>query len=198
MDKKLYIEPEMLRKFAEAPEADNIDVWNLLAESASRLFDRACDVEDGFFGKAGVSAAEKTVQSNGTAYLRLPPFVEGSITGIIEVSPSSVETLLSESADYDLRESYLIRKTSIGSFIFRSFYDRSVKYKITARFGFPDIPADVRQAVIEQALMLWRRKDLAFTELSGVSTAVAQAAYSPTFQVVSEKYRALYSGIVFA
>src|SRR5688500_5244076 len=68
---------------------------------------------------------------------------------------------------------------------------------VTARFAFTDVPADVQQACIEQALMMWRRKDLAFAEIAGVSSAVIQAQFSPGFSATSARYRGLYSSNQF-
>ena len=153
MSSILYVQPEILKTFAENAEADDQMVWQTLAAATSRLFDRAAEVADGFFAVQQGAAIEKTFISNGTKYVRLSPYLPGTIE-LVQWSGSNSETEINES-DYYEKDGFLI----FGDYYFTRLYlDPLSKIKVTAKFGFAAIPADVTQAVIEQALMLWRRK----------------------------------------
>lgn len=190
----IYVEPIILKEFAVGVEADDSPVWDLLAESASRMFDRACNTEDDFFGKAAAAVSTKTFEATGTRYVKMPPYLPGTITQV--KIGDLIQTPLTA---YLERDGYLVFNYPVGYrgsvWTYLSAATRP-PVAVTARFGFVAVPADVRMAVIEQALLMWRRKDLAFTDLSGVSTSVAQSPYSPTFQIASDKYRGIYAAAV--
>jgi hypothetical protein len=183
----LYITVDVLKNAAIADEADNTIVWELLAESVSRLFDRECEVSDGFFSKAGEEVSLRSYRGNNTQYLKLFPYISDSIT-IISVDGDDYYDVLVSQRRYRERDGYLIFNYPVSE---TAFID------VTAIYGFSDIAADIKQACIEQALQLWRKKDLAFTDLSGVSAAAINAEFSPTFTAVTKRYREIYSSNTF-
>lgn len=83
---------------------------SLLLPAASRLIDRACEVADGFFDKAGEDAEERTFYGDGTDYLLLPPFVGASVAEV--ALPEGYDAL--DASDYfeatDSRNFYLVRQ----------------------------------------------------------------------------------------
>lgn len=180
----LYVEAATLKTFAVANEADDNTVWDLLAESVSRLFDRECEVSDGFFNPQGGGAAvARSFTGNGTRYVRIVPYLADSIA-TIDIGGVDYFTAVVAERQYKEREGFLV-------FDFEILDGASIE--ITAKYGFAKIPAEVQQACIEQALMMWRRKDLTFAEISGVPTAAVVAEFSPTFLAVTKRYRELYS-----
>lgn len=179
----LYIEVEALKSFGVAPDADNTNVWNLLAENVSRLFDRECEVVDGFFNVVGDSVSLKSYLANGTRYLRLWPYTAGSIT-IIDVDGTDYYEAVAADRLYKEKDGYLI---------FDSEIPNETPVNVTAIYGFAAIPADVKFACIEQALAQWRKKDISFAEISGVSAAAVNAEFSPSFLATTKRYRELYS-----
>jgi len=190
-----YVDPKIIKEFAVAPEASPPGVWETLAAAASRMFDRAAEVGDNFFVKVpnSTAAAAMTFRGNGTRYLSLPPYKAGTIV-TVEYDGETVGA-----TDYREKDGYLI--FDLGSLArvsnLSSDFERpaaEVDITVTAKWGFAEIPADVSYAVIEQALMIWRRRDAAFTDLSGVSTAAVQQQLSPTFALAAEKYREIYGG----
>lgn len=187
MPANLYITVDVLKNAAVDNEADNNSVWELLAESVSRLFDRECEVSDGFFSKAGTEPALRSYRGNNTQYLRLFPYIADSIT-IIDIDGDSYYDVLVSNRRYRERDGYLIFNYPVPE---TAFID------VTAIYGFSDIAADIKQACVEQALQLWRKKDLAFADLSGVSAAAINAEFSPTFAAVTKRYRELYSSNTF-
>lgn len=173
-----YVDATTIKLFAEAEESSPDTVWEILAASASLIFDRACLVEENFFKLAGNSATDKTFFINETGYYFIPPFVDDAT---IEYDGEEIDA-----ETYKIQDNFLIAPELKQDNPTNDFFI------ISAKWGFAAIPADVKQAVIEQALFMWRRKDMAFTELSGVSPTIAQAQLSPTCEFVAQKYKEKY------
>lgn len=180
----LYIETALLKSFGVAPESDDTNVWNLLTEGISRMFDRECEVPDGFFNVADDEVSLRSYRANGTRYLELFPYIAGTIT-IIDVDGTDVFEAVAADRTYREKEGFLIFDGEITA-------DTSID--VTARYGFTAIPADVKLACIEQALLNWRRKDMSFADISGVPAAAALAEFSPSFVATTKRYREQYSG----
>lgn len=178
----IYATAADLRCAAEQSEASGTDAWENLALGVSRLFDRECEVAAEFFGKAAANPSARSFFGTGTEYVRVSPYIAGSLAAITidgtAVTVPAADKEFLESDDY-LVFTYNVVKNAVVS--------------VSARWGFPEVPADIRQACIEQALFQWRRKDLAFAELAGVPTAAVTASFSPTFQAAIDRYRGLYS-----
>lgn len=172
-----YIETSVLKEFAEAPESDTSSVWDMLADAASKIFDHAVGAGENFFSVASDTPSVRTFYADGSRYLRIAPFVGdlGAVTeGYGVIIPSDA---------YELRD---------GSLYFDIAHHDGFTFKVSARWGFAEIPADVQFAVIEQAIWLWRKKDLSFTEMSGINSNNISAALSPTLEFVANKYKAKY------
>jgi len=179
----LYVEVETIKNAAVANEADNDDVWELLADGVSRLFDRECEVSDGFFNVAEVAVSTKSFRGKSTQYLKLSPYIPDSITSIDDAGTEYFEADESD-RQYHEADGYLVFDFNLPT---------SAIIAVTARFGFAAIPSDIQMACIEQALFQWRKKDLAFADMSGVSAAAINAEFSPTFSAVTKRYREIYS-----
>jgi hypothetical protein len=176
-----YITAADLRSAAEQQEASGTDAWEALATAISRMFDRECEIADEFFGKAAAAGSARSFLGAGTEYVKLSPYIPASIT---EITVDDDDVPLGDTDHYSESEQYLVFKYSIT---------KNADVSVTARWGFPEVPADIRQACIEQALFQWRRKDLAFAELAGVASAAVAASFSPTFQAAIDRYRGIYS-----
>lgn len=183
MPSNLYVTKEQLRNFAIADEADNTDVWELLSEAVSRLFDRKCEVSDGFFSPAAASATSREFRANGTRYLGLDPYISSSIT-VIDVDGTDYFEAVAADREYRETENFLL---------FDGEFAAETPITVTARWGFAAIPIDITLACIEMAIAMWRRKDMAFADLSGVSAAVVNTEFSPTFAATVSRYSELYS-----
>ncbi len=170
-----------MKKYAVAEEADLDEVWDHLAAAVSRMFDRECEVADDFFAVAATPAFLRTFRGNNTKYLYIGPYVPNSIT-VIEQDGEAIT--LGDTDVYTEQKDYLVFSRRVLE---------SSEVEVTARFGFAAIAPDVIQACIEQALFMWRRKDLAFAELSGVSAAAITSQFAPTFEATAQRYRDLYS-----
>jgi hypothetical protein len=181
----LYITAAQLTNAGVAPEADTSEIFDLLAGAVSRMFDRECEVPDGFFSAAAASGVTlKSYIANGTKFLRLFPYIAGSIT-IIDVDGDDIFEAAAADREY--------RETADGYLVFDTIPCIDTPIDVTARYGFASLAADIQQACLEQALAMWRKKDLSFAEMSGVSSAAITAEFSPTFSAVANRYRGLYS-----
>lgn len=179
-----YVNSSVLQQIAEGDESSSSDVYDRLASAVSRMFDRECEVSNDFFAAAVSGPSGVTMRafaSNGTEYVKIDPYEAGSIT---EVLANASPLPLADSQYYTEREGYLVFRQPVPEF---------TTLAVTARFGFPVIPVDITQACIEQALFLFRRKDLAFADMSGVSAAALAAEFTPTFLAVTQRYREIYS-----
>lgn len=89
-----YITTTQIADFAQEFDALSPDGQSLIATSASRFFDNLCKVDAGFFS-AATGATAKTFYGDGTAYLKLPPYI-GTIApasvAIVDNDSNVVET----------------------------------------------------------------------------------------------------------
>lgn len=182
-----YVDTVTIKSFAEAAEAAPDPVWEILAASASRIFDRAAGVADDFFAPLGQNAlaTEKSFELK-SSYLKLPPYLANSIESV------KINDIVY--SGYQEKDGYLIFEIDrTAPFIISFWLNNGAKVK--AKFGFNAIPADIKFAVIEQALFLFRRKDLSFAEMSGVSSQTVNSPLSPTMGFVAEKYREKFGDV---
>lgn len=166
---------ELIQNTVVAPEASEEGVWQAYAEGASRLFDKLCEVEDGFFNKAAATASAKTFYGNGIDQIALPPFAGAIATVMIDGTAPRAE-------DWRVVNSHLYNLA--GDF------DTDSVIVVTARWGFAEIPADVKMIVNELAVYAWRNRDPMFAQISNVEI---ERELSPTVTAVIKKYRDKYS-----
>lgn len=176
-----YISTLKLMQNAVASEASEESDWQDYAEGASRLFDKLCDVEDDFFAKAGTTATPKTFYGNGIDMMQLAPFV-GTISSI------AINDTAFAATDWRATQNgFLIRLDD------HCFEDEAV-IVVTAKWGFAEIPADVKMIVQELGNFLWRVRDPMFAKISDVEIP---EELSPTVKAAIKKYRDRYSQSAF-
>lgn len=166
---------ELIKKAVASEASDDVD-WETYAEGASRLFDKLCEVEDGFFAKAASNPSERSFYGNGVDMMRLPPFV-GTITTV------SIDGEEMDADDWRITNGYLYH---LGD----GEFDTDEEITISARWGFADVPKDVEIIVAELAIYLWRARDPMFNQMSETEL---QENLSPTINAAIKKYRDLYS-----
>lgn len=182
----LYATAADLKAAAQESESSGNDAWETLAKGVSRLFDLECEVVEAFFGPAGANPSIRTFRGAGHEYLRISPYIAGSIAAI--TVDGAIITVPTVTREYVEADDYLIFAYGIA---------KNAPVSISAQWGFPETPADIKLACIEQALFQWRRKDLAFADLSGVPTAAVTAQFSPSFQAAVDRYRGIYSANLY-
>lgn len=165
------------------------DALDDLIERASRYFDLLCGVEPGYFEPAGVSATARTFYGDGTHYLKLDRYVDGSLNATISV-PSGYTA-----PNYVARNGYLQITSEDGIPLVRSRYPWSegwwsnLPITVTARWGFSATPADVKLAVIELAVNLWRETDPANVKLVNLEGQPLREKVPPRVAEISKRYR---------
>lgn len=140
------------------------DELDALIEQASRMFDQLCGVPSGYFNPVAIPIpTSKTIYGTGTNYLPLPPYVAGSLD--TEISLPSDYTV----PTYTEINGHLVINSNgkLPPFTFHhceGWYS-GVAVTVTAIWGFRETPAEVKLAVIELVINLWRETDPANIKL---------------------------------
>lgn len=213
-----YVTVEEVQNLADEPGSlTSNDAWALIVTAASRFFDTLVQVPEGFFAPAGNSFTDRVFYGDGTAYLRLGPYTAlNTVTpvGIVDQDGNALDL-----PDYVESDGWLVIKNygsgvptrdvtnAAPAFIdswhtvnpafalnVEPFIGWPVNQKITvsAKWGFTDVPAEIKYAVVQLALLLWRQR-----EPSVAITADMPSVYSsklpPTCQMTIDKYKAIYA-----
>jgi hypothetical protein len=159
-----------------------------LIKRASRMIDLACGVSPGYFEAADSDAVatSQTIYGSGGQWLRLPPYVPGSITSV--TFPDGYTAL-----EYIERDGYLVRKTADGfvasQWIYPSGWYDGIPIAVTAKWGYEETPDDVKHAVIEMVINLWRETDPATVKMTNIEGQVIRESLPPRVKEVVKRYR---------
>lgn len=153
---------------------------------------------------ADVVATTRTFYGDGTNYLKLDPYVPGTLNATITV-PSGYTA-----PDFIERDGYLVQATSdgfmINSDVIASFTNRGVytsrwwagvPITVTAKWGYPNTPADVKLAVIEWIINVWRETDPASQKLVNLDGMALRESIPPRVNEVAKRYRIKTAEAVF-
>jgi hypothetical protein len=157
-----------------------------LIEQASLFFDLECGLPPEHFETAGVAATARTFYPDGTGRLRLDPYVAGSLNTTISL-PSGYTA-----PEFVERDGYLVRSSSSVLIDTRHWGDPwpiGVPITVTARWGYEATPADVKLAVIELVLNLWRETDPANVRLKDLEGQPLREKLPPRVARIAKKYR---------
>lgn len=176
---------------ATAPAIPNDEV-ETLSERASELFDLVCGVETGHFNPASLTATARTFYGNGTNFLKLDPYVSGSLNATL--SYPSGYTALDYVERWDIERPYLVITDSTGVLSSRSsFYNGwycGVPITVTARWGFAATPAPVKQAVIKLMAEMWRITDPANQKILAIEgQPISPQNIPPYVAAIAKRYR---------
>lgn len=169
-----------------------------LIEQASRYFDLVCGVEPEYFEAAGASVSNLTVYGDGTRFLKLSPYLEGSLNNAITLPDGYTAPVFTERHLPD-QPSYLILSADNGvllSSTIRPYYgwDATVPIVLSARWGFTETPKIVNAMVIELVLNLWRETDPATVKLVGLEGQPLRERMPPRMAEVCRRLRVTHSG----
>lgn len=150
-----------------------------ILEAASRIVDDACEVEADYFAPAGDQVTLRTFAGTGTRRLLLPPHVPCSIR-YVGFDDGSLAPDYSESGEW------LVAAPG-------NCWPDGWIVEVEARWGFAAVPADIRKATVQVAIMLAREDDPAYgravTSADGGATIVRGRAVPPTAQMICEKWK---------
>ncbi len=163
-----------------------------LIEQASRIFDQAANVEPGYFNPPAIPiATNKTVYGTGVNYLQLDPYVAGSLSITYPegyTAPTFIE-----------RDGYLVFTTSTGfvpPFIDTYGWLQGIPITVSAIWGYQSTPEDVKAAVIELAINLWRETDPGSLKLTGIDNQPIREKLPPRVGEIARRYRARQIAII--
>ena len=163
-----------------------------LIEQASRYFDLCCGVAPEYFEPADTPgvASDQTIYGQGTSYLKLPPYVPGSLATLTVPTNYTAPT-------YIEKDGYLIITDSSGLTPFGQYryppytvgWWEGVAITVSAVWGFEETPADVKLAVIELIINLWRETDPASLNLTDLERQPLREKIPPRVAEIARRYR---------
>lgn len=162
-----------------------------LIEQASRIFDRACGVPDGWFNPVAIPVAtEKIIYGDGSNYLRLPPFIPGSLSSSIALPDGYTAPTFTEQGDYLIINSSGILPPfpHFHNALWPGWYT-GVPITVSAIWGYYETPPDVKAAVIELVLNLWRETDTASVKLLNLDGLALREKLPPRVLSISKHRR---------
>lgn len=169
-----------------------------LIEQASRMFDLECNVPEGYFNPVPIPVpTTKTIYGNGTNYLSLPPYIPGSLDTDIALPDGYTVPTYTE-----LNGHLVINSGGVLPPFYRfhnclwSGWQSGVAITVSAIWGYRETPPDVKLAVIELVLNLWRETDPAQVKLIGIEGQPLRERIPPRVLEIAKKYR-LKTGVAF-
>lgn len=145
-----------------------------------------------------VVASARTFYGDGTNYLRLDPYVPGSLSTTITMPAGYTASAFIE------RDGYLAQASSDGIVnrfapsIFTAGWSRGVPVVVTALWGYEATPGDVKAATIELVINLWRETDTAHLKLVGLDGMALREKLPPRVAEIARRYRIKVGEVAFA
>jgi hypothetical protein len=184
-----YVTIDEVKLYAfQYQEDQDRDVFDLLIPRASAIFDTLCGVSPGYFlPRTGSDpATEQTFYGSGGIYLTLPPHVEA-----IEITMPTGYTL----PTYVEMDGSLFLTDSSGVLVGTGgcadlTWPRGIAVKVKAKWGYEATPDDVKEAVAELVVAMWRSKDSAFLKQINLENhQTVNAALPPRTRMIIDSYR---------
>jgi hypothetical protein len=189
----MYCETEEVRALAQGMSVDEFGETELeaLIIRASRIFDLACGVPAEHFEAADDEPSSRTFWGNGTNFLRLDPYVPGSLNTTLTY-PDGYSTL-----GFVERDGYLVRSENgiLVSVAWSGWY-QNVPIVVSARWGYDETPEDVKSAIIEFVINIWRETDPAFLKLVSIDNQPLRERMPPRVADVARRRRAQVGVVV--
>lgn len=146
---------------------------------------------------ADVTASSRTFYGDGTNYLRVDPYVAGTLSGTITVPDNYTAPTFLE------RDGYLVLTSNgvlppFAPSIFSVGWWSGVAITVSALWGFASTPADIQSAVIEMVINLWREVDPVTARLINLDGMVLRESLPPRIKELCKRYRAKSWEVAFA
>lgn len=144
---------------------------------------------------ADVVASEKVVYGDGSNYLRMPPYVVGTLDPAISVPDGYAAPAFVE------RDGYLVLSidgvlppfSQFNNCLWPGWYS-GVAVTVSAVWGLAATPADVKLAVIELVINLHRETDPASLKLTDLEGQPLRETVPPRVKEIAKRYRARLGG----
>lgn len=184
----------------DAP-ATALTVWDDLAEAASRMFDRLCEVTDDFFAEESGLTEDKDFIGNGTAYLQLPPYIDLDGVTINNGTVAAPDYTTDNVPDYIEQNGALVildkvRPIADYHAIYNNRYagwPHGAQIRVSAVWGFEFPPKDVQIAVSKIALNQWRMSDPVNADNTNATSEPLIDGIPASVWATVEKYKEKYS-----
>lgn len=147
---------------------------------------------------ADVIASNRTFYGDGTNYLRLDPYVAGSLNTTITLPDGFTAPTFAE------RDGYLVLAGTNGSIsafapsVFTFGWQRGVPVTVNALWGHSATPEDIKAATIEMAINLWRETDPAHLSLIGRDGFILREQLPPRVAGITKRYQLKVAEVVCA
>lgn len=170
-----------------------------LIEQASRYLDLVCGVPARYFNPSAYPfATSQTFYGDGTNYLRLPPYVAGTLNTTLTLPDGYTAPTFTE------RDGFLVVNSSGVLPPFRYFnhawwqgWYSGVAVIVSAIWGFQDADAAIKMATIELVINLVRETDPANVKLINIEGHTLREKMPPRVEAIAKKYR-FKTGVAFA
>lgn len=172
-------------------EEDKAALAELITRVSRRIDAYVTDGQaENFFAASPAGATEGTFYGDGCSYLWLPEFVPGSVSKLVGLRGVEIETFVEQPTGLQLADAdgVLTRGAVFGD---------GVPYKVTARFGFAAIPADINEAALQLSVRTYRSKDEGFSGVIGAMRndgAIIERAMPVAVKEILDVHRRKYRG----
>lgn len=161
-----YVTIEEIAPYGWQVGEDDLIFFDALRVRASRMFEILAFVGEDYFMPGSGELEARTFYGTNSVYLYLPPFYEiASVT-----MPTNYTVPYYHNADGCLRTTDVDGILYDPMALHGTKWPAGVPVTITAKWGFKKIPEDVKQAVAEMIIAVWRTKDQAFLKAVDMDT----------------------------
>lgn len=185
----------------------------------SRLFDAVAGVPDSYFGEVDstTAASSRDYWGDGTDYLRIDPYIQATAPTVTMPTGWTVPEYFASNPlvssprkQQNAGEFFLVRTygddasrltihTQSQEYFPAEFLNQlgsypgwpdGIKVTISAKWGWLETPAEVRQAVIEMVVATWRSRDTAFARATALDgQLVFSDALTSRAKEIAQGYR---------
>lgn len=173
----------------ESPIGLTDTILDELIARASRFFDNLCEVSAGYFETAGTVATARIFYGDGTSFLLLDPYVAGTLNSTITVPEGYTAPEFIERGGYLLLSTDGVLGHRTSPYPLTEGWFNGVAITVTAKWGYTATPDDVKLAIIELVINIWRETDPAHLKLTAIDQLPLREKAPPRVSEVARHYR---------
>lgn len=211
-----YVTMDQVRAYVYQSQDADEEFLTRIVTRASRIFDLAASLPDGYFSKGSTAqtASIRYFWGDGTDYLKVDPYLSSpapvvtmptgfAVLNHVEVNPNKNPRQNTPGEFYLSRRygdnySTLAALNERRDYFFAEFSNQvdyvgwpaGIRVGVTAKWGWDSTPAEVQEAVLETIASIWRGKDQGFARAVAVDgIAVINSPLPPRAQLIADSYR---------